>query len=46
MLDRELRHADERERRFRAPRSLRDVEPSVLLRKLMPNGAEIRDNGP
>jgi hypothetical protein len=44
MLDPELRHADHRERRFRAPRSLRDVEPTVLLRKLMPNGSEIRDN--
>jgi hypothetical protein len=44
MLDPELRHADHRERRFRAPRSLRDVEPAVLLRKLMPNGSEIRDD--
>jgi hypothetical protein len=44
MLDPELRHANDRERRFRAPRSLRDVEPNVLLRKLMPNGSEIRDD--
>jgi hypothetical protein len=36
-----LELADERERRFRAPRSLRDVEPTVLLRKVAPNGAEI-----
>jgi hypothetical protein len=43
MLDPELRHADQRERRFRAPRSLRDVEQNVLLRKLMPNGSEIRE---
>jgi hypothetical protein len=43
MLDPELRHADERERRFRAPRSLRDVEQNVLLRQLMPNGSEIRE---
>ena len=33
--------ADPREQRFRAPRSLRDVEPPVLLRKVAPNGAEI-----
>ena len=31
MLDPELVLADDKEKRFRAPRSLRDVEPSVLL---------------
>jgi hypothetical protein len=41
VLERGLELADERERRFRAPRSLRDVEPAVLLRKVAPNGAEI-----
>ena len=41
VLERGLDLADERERRFRAPRSLRDVEPAVLLRKVAPNGAEI-----
>lgn len=44
MLDPELALADHREQRFRAPRSLRDVEPSVLLRKVAPNGAEIADD--
>lgn len=41
MLEPGLDLADPRERRFRAPRSLRDVEPTVLLRKVAPNGAEI-----
>jgi hypothetical protein len=41
MLEAGLALADARERRFRAPRSLRDVEPAVLLRKVAPNGAEI-----
>jgi hypothetical protein len=41
MLEPGLDLADARERRFRAPRSLRDVEPTVLLRKVAPNGAEI-----
>ncbi len=41
VLERGLDLADQRERRFRAPRSLRDVEPAVLLRKVAPNGAEI-----
>jgi hypothetical protein len=41
VLERGLDLADARERRFRAPRSLRDVEPAVLLRKVAPNGAEI-----
>jgi len=41
VLEPGLELADERERRFRAPRSLRDVEPPVLLRKVAPNGAEI-----
>ena len=41
MLDPGLALADARERRFRAPRSLRDVEPAVLLRKVAPNGADI-----
>jgi ATP-dependent helicase YprA (DUF1998 family) len=41
VLERGLELADARERRFRAPRSLRDVEPAVLLRKIAPNGAEI-----
>ena len=36
-----LELADPRERRFRAPRSFRDVEPAVLLRKIAPTGAEI-----
>ena len=44
MLDPELALADPREQRFRAPRSLRDVEPNVLLRKVAPNGAEIGDD--
>ena len=35
-----------RERRFRAPRSLRDVEPCVLLRKVAPNGAAIDEDAP
>lgn len=35
---------DERERRFRTPRSFRDVEPPVLLRKVAPNGAEIDED--
>jgi hypothetical protein len=41
VLEPGLELADPRERRFRAPRSLRDVEPTVLLRKVAPNGAEI-----
>jgi hypothetical protein len=41
VLEPGLALADDRERRFRAPRSLRDVEPPVLLRKVAPNGAEI-----
>jgi hypothetical protein len=41
VLERGLEIADARERRFRAPRSFRDVEPSVLLRKVAPNGATI-----
>ena len=45
MLDPELALASEKEKRFRAPRSLRDVEPSVLLAKRAPNGAEIKDDG-
>src|SRR5579875_748101 len=44
VLDPELALADARERRFRAPRSLRDVEPIVLLRKIAPNGAEIDED--
>jgi hypothetical protein len=44
MLDPELALADPREQRFRAPRSLRDVEPNVLLRKVAPNGAAIGDD--
>jgi len=44
MLDRDLRTADPRERQFRAPRSLRDVEPNVLLRKIAPNGAVIEED--
>jgi hypothetical protein len=44
MLDPELALADRREQRFRAPRSLRDVEPNVLLRKVAPNGATIEDD--
>jgi len=44
VLDPELALADARERRFRAPRSLRDVEPSVLLRKVAPNGAAIDED--
>jgi hypothetical protein len=46
VLDPELALADARERRFRAPRSLRDVEPSVLLRKVAPNGAAIDEEAP
>ena len=46
VLDPELPLADARERRFRAPRSLRDVEPSVLLRKVAPNGAAIDEDAP
>jgi hypothetical protein len=45
VLERGLELADARERRFRAPRSLRDVEPAVLLRKIAPNGAEIDKDG-
>jgi hypothetical protein len=41
VLERGLDLADPRERRFRAPRSFRDVEPPVLLRKIAPNGAAI-----
>ena len=41
VLEPGLEIADARERRFRAPRSFRDVEPAVLLRKVAPNGAEI-----
>jgi hypothetical protein len=41
VLEPGLELADARERRFRAPRSFRDVEPAVLLRKVAPNGAEI-----
>jgi hypothetical protein len=44
VLERGLELADERERRFRTPRSFRDVEPPVLLRKLAPNGAEIDED--
>ncbi len=44
MLDPELALASDREKRFRAPRSLRDVEPSVLLTKHAPNGADIKDD--
>jgi len=41
VLEPGLELADLRERRFRAPRSFRDVEPAVLLRKIAPTGAEI-----
>jgi len=41
VLEAGLELADDRERRFRAPRSFRDVEPAVLLRKIAPTGAEI-----
>jgi hypothetical protein len=41
VLEAGLELADARERRFRAPRSFRDVEPAVLLRKIAPTGAEI-----
>ena len=41
VLEPGLELADPRERRFRAPRSFRDVEPAVLLRKVAPNGAEL-----
>jgi hypothetical protein len=41
VLEPGLELADARERRFRAPRSFRDVEPAVLLRKVAPNGAEL-----
>jgi hypothetical protein len=41
VLEPGLELADPRERRFRAPRSFRDVEPAVLLRKIAPTGAEI-----
>src|SRR6516162_10233990 len=41
VLEPGLELADARERRFRAPRSFRDVEPAVLLRKIAPTGAEI-----
>jgi hypothetical protein len=41
VLEPGLELADDRERRLRAPRSLRDVEPPVLLRKVAPYGAEI-----
>ena len=41
VLEAGLELADPRERRFRAPRSFRDVEPAVLLRKIAPTGAEI-----
>ena len=44
VLERGLELADERERRFRTPRSFRDVEPPVLLRKVAPNGAEIDED--
>jgi hypothetical protein len=44
VLERGLDLADERERRFRTPRSFRDVEPPVLLRKIAPNGAEIDED--
>ncbi len=46
VLDPDLRLADPREQRFRVPRSLRDVEPSVLLRKVAPNGAAIDEDVP
>jgi hypothetical protein len=41
MLDPELPQLSDREQRFRAPRSLRDVEPSVLLRCNGPDGREL-----
>jgi len=41
VLEPGLELADLRERRFRAPRSFRDVEPAVLLRKIAPTGTEI-----
>lgn len=41
VLEPGLELGDARERRFRAPRSFRDVEPAILLRKIAPNGAEI-----
>src|SRR5260370_22536414 len=41
VLEPRLDLADARERRVRVPRSLRDVEQTVLLRKVAPNGAEI-----
>jgi hypothetical protein len=44
VLERGLDLGDERERRFRTPRSFRDVEPPVLLRKVAPNGAEIDED--
>lgn len=46
MLDPELDQMSDRVRRFRAPRSLRDVEASVLLDLLSPEGKPLKDNQP
>ena len=46
MLDPELDQMSDRVRRFRAPRSLRDVEESVLLDLLSPEGKPLKDNQP